>query len=75
MSCTCESGQKEQFCKHRWALPVGNSDSLISPNAAELLTLAGIFAGTEAQQRFQSVIDLEKQQAEINEKLKSEKEP
>jgi DNA polymerase-3 subunit epsilon len=65
MTCTCQAGQNELWCKHRSALMKGRLDKLISENASDVEKLPELAAGTEFEQTFRTVFELEQQVLEL----------
>ena len=73
MSCTCEAGRQGTYCKHRFALLDGETTALLSGNAADIERLQDLVHGTTVERRYQLVCALEREKAELEAKLRSEK--
>ncbi|WP_339774253.1 hypothetical protein [uncultured Thalassospira sp.] len=71
--CTCQAGASGIYCKHRFALLDGDTETLTSDNADDLHMLASWLPGTDIETTYNTVIDLQKQADVIKTKLAAAK--
>ncbi|MBR9779638.1 MAG: hypothetical protein GYB52_09800 [Rhodospirillales bacterium] len=71
--CTCPAGQNGQYCKHRFGLMNGEVTNIVSGNEADLPKLAAMLKGSDVEETYLQVIDLEKQAATIKKQITAAK--
>ena len=57
--CTCPAGQVGQYCKHRFAIIRGETQQILSDNAAEVADIKELVAGTDVEAAMNEVIEAE----------------
>ena len=59
--CTCPAGESGMSCKHRVRILRGLIQGIVSPNTADVITVAGWLAGSDVEAALQTIDDLEKE--------------
>ena len=71
--CTCPTAEIGIPCKHRIGILRGRVENVISPNAADVRTVAGWFAGSDIEAALDTIDRLEKESEAINKALTAAK--
>jgi hypothetical protein len=64
-NCTCLAGESGLSCKHRISILRGRVEGVISPNVADVATVAGWFAGSDIETALENIDQLEKESERI----------
>jgi uncharacterized Zn finger protein len=72
-TCTCPAAQIGMSCKHRMDILRGRVECIVSPNAADVATVAGWFAGSDVQTALDTIERLEKEAEAIQTALTAAK--
>ncbi len=73
MTCNCEAGIFGTHCKHRIALLDGDYSALRSENTNDIDHLRAMFQGTEAENYYHALVELESQRNSLAKKIKDAK--
>ena len=63
--CTCPAGETGMSCKHRIRILRGLAEGVISPNVADVTTVAGWFAGSDVETALENIAQLEREAERI----------
>lgn len=72
MTCTCQAGQNNLYCKHRFALLDGDGEAVVV-GAENVEALQDLFMGTDVSGRLAEVRLLEQKVDEATKRLKAAK--
>jgi uncharacterized FAD-dependent dehydrogenase len=71
--CTCPAGESGMSCKHRIRILRGLSEGIVSPNTADVSTVAGWLAGSDVETALQTIDGLEKETERLKKALSGAK--
>lgn len=71
--CDCAAGSNGQYCKHRFSILDGQTDSIVSDNAADVKIIRDWIVGSDIQAALNAVRVLEEQAAEVKKLLSAAK--
>ena len=63
--CTCPAGETGMSCKHRIRILRGLADGVVSPNVADVATVAGWFVGSDVETALENIDQLEREAERI----------
>jgi hypothetical protein len=71
--CTCEMGQREQYCAHRLDILRGDTSSIVSDNIADAASIGQWVVGTDVYSAMLEIEQWEHRAAEAERKLEEAK--